>query len=605
MAKLSAFVVVLMFVVAVVVAQEGGGRGGGDQAAAPAPTCPASGYGAQAYYGMFGQNGGDGFTSYEIASPCIGKDVRDVATSIGMGRSGILGVKNVIGVQFRVDGTMADGTGMAKLAGTEFQMAYYLPAMRTVVKGTRANGQPLNDIRVFADQYAWNEAQEGRGATAAASTLNDRAPLLKLTPFGAMWSVIEAEGHTVVSKTADGKTVLTGTSPYDGIEVTVTVEDNRQHLKLGPYDPMELIRLPVAVTAKANGHTWGATFADYRGDLEPNVWMIFPTTLKWTLDGKPYADLKVTYFRSNPFIVFPVPDVAKQGAPQTVISQQLPPAAQRSGTLPLRNVQSSYSPSFRRVSPQDAFAMQTKPNGMTPRDADGHPDLSGNWGANFPSPIPPPPGSQVSPIFGLLRRSGALEADQSAMQRGAQWNKPLYKPEFWEKVRSLDYSRVEVDPAYGCYKPVGVPRQNLPARIVQKNGQIWLLNGVENALRILPLDGRKRDENDHQFSSYNGMGLAHWEGDTLVVESVGFNDVSWFGWEGYFHSDRMEVTERFLRQGDLLYYNFTVNDPDVLMEPWTSYTYVRRVNPNPNRQDEATECIERDLDLLNDPFLRG
>ena len=50
----------------------------------------------------------------------------------------------------------------------------------------------------------------------------------------------------------------------------------------------------------------------------------------------------------------------------------------------------------------------------------------------------------------------------------------------------------------------------------------------------------------------------------------------------------MEVTERFLRQGDLLYYNFTVNDPEVLMEPWTSYTYVRRVNHNPNRQDEAT-----------------
>jgi hypothetical protein len=67
----------------------------------------------------------------------------------------------------------------------------------------------------------------------------------------------------------------------------------------------------------------------------------------------------------------------------------------------------------------------------------------------------------------------------------------------------------------------------------------------------------------------------------------------------------MEVTERFLRQGDLLYYTFTVNDPEVLLEPWTSYTYVRRVNNNPNRQDEATECDERDLQLLDDPFLRG
>ena len=117
--------------------------------------------------------------------------------------------------------------------------------------------------------------------------------------------------------------------------------------------------------------------------------------------------------------------------------------------------------------------------------------------------------------------------------------------------------------------------------------------------------GRKRDENDYQFSTYNGMGLAHWNGDTLVVESVGFNDVSWLGWEGYFHSDKMEVTERFTRVGDLLYYNFTVKDPEVLQEPWTSYTYVRRLNPNPVRQDEATECDERDLGLLADPFLRG
>ena len=76
------------------------------------------------------------------------------------------------------------------------------------------------------------------------------------------------------------------------------------------------------------------------------------------------------------------------------------------------------------------------------------------------------------------------------------------------------------------------------------------------------------------------MGLAHWDGDTLVIDSVGFGDRTWLGWEGYFHTDKMEVTERFTRNGDLLYYNFTVKDPDVLMEPWTSYTYVRRLNPN-------------------------
>jgi len=274
---------------------------------------------------------------------------------------------------------------------------------------------------------------------------------------------------------------------------------------------------------------------------------------------------------------------------------QLPPSGQRTGNLPLRDAQTSYSPAGKRVSPQDGFAMQQHSTAPTPRDADGHPDLSGNWGANFPNPIGAPG----------LRRKGAFEADQSAMQRGAQWNKPLYKPEFWEKVRSLDYGKSDIDPAYGCYKPVGVPRQNVPGRIVQKDKQIWLLNSVENELRIIPLDGRKREEQDFEYSFYNGQGLARWDGDTLVIESVGFNDVTWLGWEGYFHTDKMKVTERFLRQGDLLFYTFTVDDPDVLMEPWTSYTYVRRLNPNPNRQDEAAQCDERDIGLLADPFLRG
>lgn len=286
------------------------GMGANQAPVGPPPTCPPSGYMPQAYYALFGQNGGDGNTAFEIASPCIGKEVRDAAESIGMGRSKLLGVKNVITIMFSAKGTMADAGGMSKLTKADFHIAYYLPAMRMFLNGTRPDGKPLKEIRVFEETYAWNETEEGRGATPAMNTLNDRAPLLKLTPFGAMWSLIEAEGHTVVSKTADGKTVLTGTSPYDGIEVAVTLED--KHQELGAYDASDTMRLPMQVTAKANGHVYGATFADYRDNLEPNAWVIFPSQIKWTLDGKPLADLQVTYFRSNPYVVFPIPDVVKQ-----------------------------------------------------------------------------------------------------------------------------------------------------------------------------------------------------------------------------------------------------------------------------------------------------
>lgn len=264
---------------------------GAQAPAANPPTCPSSGY-APPSYAMFGQNGGDGQTAYEIASPCIGPEVRNAAIAIGMGRNRVLGVKNVITIMFTAEGTFAGD----KVSKADFHISYYLPAMRMFLEGTEKSGTPLKDIRVFSDTYAWNEKEEGRGVTPAMNALNDRAPLVKLTPFGALWSVIDAEAHTKVS-TANGRIVLTGTSPLDGIEVSTTLDAEHR---------------PIEVTAKANGHTYGATFADYRDTWEPKYLVIFPSQIRWTLDGKPLADLKVTAFKSNPYVVFPVPDVIRQ-----------------------------------------------------------------------------------------------------------------------------------------------------------------------------------------------------------------------------------------------------------------------------------------------------
>lgn len=266
-------------------------------AQAPPPACPPSGY-SQLYYTTFGQNGGDGATAYEIAGPCIGKEVREAAIAVGMGRNKLLGVKNVITAMFSVTGTMQDGGSLVKLKKADFHMAYYIPAMRMFLEGARSDGKPLKEIRVFADTFGWNETAEGVGATPAPDTVKEREVLLKLTPFGALWSVIEAEGHTTVT-TVNGRTVLTGTSPIDGIEVAVTLDAKN---------------LPAEVTAKANGHVYGATFADYRDTWESKYLVIFPARMRWTLDGKPFADFQVTAFKSNPYVVFPLPDAVKPRA---------------------------------------------------------------------------------------------------------------------------------------------------------------------------------------------------------------------------------------------------------------------------------------------------
>ena len=189
---------------------------------------------------------------------------------------------------------------------------------------------------------------------------------------------------------------------------------------------------------------------------------------------------------------------------------QLPSAAQRTGNLPLRNAQTSYTPAGVCVSPQDAYAMQLAPAGVTPRDADGHP--------RFQWQLDREPRERVCGAG--LRRPGGFEADQSAMQRGAQWNKPLYKPESWEKVRSLDYGKVEGDPDMAVTSRLASRARMFPGASCRRTSRSGC-STASRTVRVLPLDDRKRDENDYQFSTFNGMGLAHWEGDTLGVESVG------------------------------------------------------------------------------------
>jgi hypothetical protein len=70
-------------------------------------------------------------------------------------------------------------------------------------------------------------------------------------------------------------------------------------------------------------------------------------------------------------------------------------------------------------------------------------------------------------------------------------------------------------------------------------------------------------------TKYTGHSVGHWESDTLVIESVGFTPATWLARGGFFHSEDMKVTERFTRQGDQLLYEVTVEDPEVLLYPWT------------------------------------
>jgi hypothetical protein len=166
-------------------------------------------------------------------------------------------------------------------------------------------------------------------------------------------------------------------------------------------------------------------------------------------------------------------------------------------------------------------------------------------------------------------------------------NRPLYKPEHWDKIQQLDMWTNKEDPVKTC-QPLGIPRHGAPRRIVQTaNDVIFFYTtyadgcGGYGEYRVIPTDGRKHDPKKAIETTYMGYTEGRWEGDTLVLDSISFVDTTWLARGGFFHSDQMRVVEKFTRQGNQIRYEVTVEDPEVLVEPWVMTPRTMRLNPNP------------------------
>ncbi len=197
-----------------------------------------------------------------------------------------------------------------------------------------------------------------------------------------------------------------------------------------------------------------------------------------------------------------------------------------------------------------------------------HPDLSGTW--LFSIDLPPialkkQTNGQTS--IRTIDASGRRAAPERVAGAMPFTDAPVYKPELRAKVKDLIDHESKTDPVFYCDRP-GVPRIGPPRRIIQlPNELVFLYEDISgDPYRVIPIGGsHKKDGNP----SYYGDSVARWEGATLVVDVVNFVDSTWFGEDGFFHSDAMRVTERFWRSGPNLVYQVTVDDPKVLVSPWT------------------------------------
>lgn len=147
--------------------------------------------------------------------------------------------------------------------------------------------------------------------------------------------------------------------------------------------------------------------------------------------------------------------------------------------------------------------------------------------------------------------------------------------------------------------PDGLPRMlgnPYPFQIIQTPGQVTIVYELNHVIRIIPMD--KPMPNAHELEVapyYSGHSVAHWDGDTLVIESAGFNDKTFLDATGAPHSDAMTIIERVRKLSDTrLEDAITVNDQEMFTRPWST-RFVYDLHPEVRIDDYV--CGEKHRDI--------
>lgn len=445
---------------------------------------------------------------------------------------------------------------------------------------TRPNGETFSNIEVVSGLYAWNEDTPGAqiGPTKGKvipmpGTVQERLVRIWASPQGAAKAALAGTTETFWlganpgTLFADGaaKVGQTSLSWEGGVPVvTFPIPGVAGATATATLDAKYMTQR-VVVTQGAQ-QTAEFTYSDYQDWNNPlnMIGVLYAGKMVERRNGVVVRDLTTNQTETgNVYVVAPVP-----ASVQT--------AMKVTGQIP-RGVMAKAEPPVNKSAP-------------TPR-LGGHPDLSGSWAytdwiGNY--------------MTGGGRRCGpgqpkdcSRDTNQTedfelySPSRFGNLGRPIYKPEHWDKVQQLDMWTNKYDPVMTC-QPLGVPREGPPRRIYQTDKDITFLyfggdaGGGYGEYRVIPTDGRPHSKASELDITYLGDTVGRWEGDTLVLDAVAFTDATWLGRGGFFHSDRMHVVERFTRQGDALLYDVTVEDPEVLVEPWVLPTRTVRLNSNPD-----------------------
>jgi hypothetical protein len=203
-----------------------------------------------------------------------------------------------------------------------------------------------------------------------------------------------------------------------------------------------------------------------------------------------------------------------------------------------------------------------------PRTADGKPDLSGLW----------------QPNAGGYQMNVTADLSPSEFR---PWAAALTK----QRVDNFDFARE--NPFARCLPPGPALRAMIPmVKIIQTSSLIVMLYESGMLDRQIFMDGRRLPEDTNP--TWMGYSVGHWDGDTLVVESAGFNDKTWLDLAGHPHTEELRVTERFTRRDfGHVQLQITIDDRGAYTRPFTVPVDLQLVSDT-ELLEEVCEQNERD-----------
>jgi hypothetical protein len=482
-----------------------------------------------------------------------------------------------------------EGDGTIQLNGqpcnvTKYRsdITYRASGERIRITGTRPNGQSCSTIEVLSGAYTWNEdvmgaeliPGEGK-ATPMPATVEERMIRLWANPQGAWKAAMAGTQDTNAPQMAarpqrvpaDVMSVHKTSVKWEGDKPVVTfpipgVPDATATATLDAKFMAESV--VVKNGADTTEFTYG-NYKDWNNPLHPAE-AFYTGKITEKKNGTVVRDITTTVTETGQmYVVIPVPASVK--------------AAIRPTHQPLNWTLTPKAPA-----PQVAAA-------PTPRRADGKPDLSGNW-ARAQNPVSgngarrcgptQVKGGGINPEYGCTGGGDNfwIEYAWISPSRFGVLGLPTYKPELWDHIQELDMWTNKYDPVMSC-KPLGLPRHGTPTRIIHTDKDLIFFypinsdyGGGNNEYRVIPIDGRELSVEAQSIATFYGQSRGTWEGDTLVIESVSFDDTTWLGRGGFIHSSSMRIIERLTRVGNELHYDMTIEDPEMFLEPWVMATRV-------------------------------